>query len=154
MFSLLFFNMTMSLRSIMCKTKTLWFNSNYIWIKNILMKRMLKKFWLLNISLLSDLLNCFVVKISGGQNLEQNLNCIRLVPHFFSINFAYKIFNSIYKARHSCKKMCAFFGVDKTKMDLSKVYRPTWMMKINFCSKGYNYCLDYNKQTKLSRTYD
>ena len=93
-------------------------------------------------------------KFQGGKTLNRNLNCIRLVPHFFSINFAYKIFNSIYKARHSSKKMSAFFGVDKTKMDLSKVYRPTWMMKINFCSKGYNYGLDYNKQPKLSRTYN
>ena len=115
------------------------------------MKRMLKKFWLLNISLLSDLLNCFVVKISGGQNLEQNLNCIRLVPHFFSINFAYKIFNSIYKARHSCKKMCAFFGSDKTKMNLSNANRPTWLMKINFCWKHFISDLDYRNDTKITQ---
>ena len=115
------------------------------------MKRMLKKFWLLNISLLSDLLNCFVVKISGGQNLEQNLNCIRLVPHFFSINFTYKIFNSIYKARHSCKKMCAFFGLDKTKMNLSNANRPTWLMKINFCWKHFISDLDYRNGTKTTQ---
>ena len=131
----------------MCKTKTLWFNSDqeHFDEKNV------EKILIVEHFTVVRLVELFRRQNFRGPNLEQNLNCIRLVPHFFSINFAYKIFNSIYKARHSCKKMCAFFGADETKMNLSNANRPTWLMKINFCRKHFISDLDYRNGTKITQ---